>query len=128
MADDADRTREAQDAFRRANSARYAARGAMVDAREMAQEAVAARDSADPNDPDEANIKALDAVMSADRAAHACAYAVAEAVAAYGVVAVPELAAIVAEAGRLLADSFDAARTATQAYYDIPGTAPVDES
>lgn len=126
MAGDADRTREVQDAFRRANGARYAARGATVDAHEMAQEAVAARDSADPNDPGEANTKALDAVMSADRAARA--YAVAEAVAAYSVAAGPELAAIVAETGRLLADSFDAVRTATQAYYDIPGIAPVDES
>ena len=128
MTDDADREREIQAAFQQAHSARYAALGAATEARDMAASAAAARDSADPSNLDEANSEALAAATSTDRAARACAHAVGEVVAAYSVVAVPELAAIVAEVGRLLTESFEAAGAATQAYYDTPGHAPPDES
>ena len=93
----------------------------------MAANALAARDSAGPGNLDDANRNALAAASATDRAARACAYAVHEAVEAYSVVTVPDLAAIVAEAGKLLSDSFEAAQAATQAYWDIPGAVPAED-
>lgn len=128
MSSDADQKRDIEAAFQQADSARYAALGATAEARDMAARAAAARDSAGSGNLDEASNEALDAALATDRAARACAHAVNEAIAAYNVVTVPALAAIVAEVGRLLAESFEAARVATQAYRDIAGAAPTDET